>query len=166
MKKLNMRKFLKELITVIAIVAVVSVVMSAIRAPKLSSETLPNFANYTTIDGKPIELNNNRGTIVYIWATWCKMCQLQSSAIEEMTQNYNVVTIASNSGNNQALQQYVEKKGLSFTVINGSGTPLLKQFQVTAYPTIFMYDKKGILRFTEVGYTTSIGLKSRMMLIE
>lgn len=55
-------------------------------------------------------------------------------------------------------------KDLSFHVVNDSEGVLAKQFHVEAYPTTFIYNAKGELQFTEVGYTSTAGLLARIKL--
>jgi len=43
---------------------------------------------------------------------------------------------------------------------------LSRQFKVSAFPTDFIYDTKGKLYSTDVGYTTTAGLLARMKLAE
>ncbi len=61
----------------------------------------------------------------------------------------------------------IEKEhNLNFKVINDVEGVWAKRFKVEAYPTTFIYDSKGELRFTEVGYTTTAGLLARLKMIE
>jgi thioredoxin-related protein len=56
----------------------------------------------------------------------------------------------------------MHEKGLSFRVLNDSEGMWAKQFNVEAYPTTFIYDASGELKFTEVGYTSTVGLLARI----
>jgi thiol-disulfide isomerase/thioredoxin len=166
MKRWSIKKIIKEILVVVVIVGSVSIVMSYLRAPEGAPTALPSFEAYKSIEGTPLKLDPNKETIVYIWATWCKMCQFQSPVIEEMRHSYNVVSIAVGSGNDAKLQKYMKEKEFGFNVINDTQRTLSKMFHIEAYPTLFIYDKTGALRFSEVGYTTTVGLKSRILLAQ
>jgi len=60
----------------------------------------------------------------------------------------------------------MKEKELSFNVVNDAQGVLAKQFHVEAYPTTFIYDAKGELKFTEVGYTSTAGLLARLKMSE
>jgi len=64
------------------------------------------------------------------------------------------------------LFRFINEKKYTFTVINDNNGELAKKFKVSAYPTTFIYDSNGTLQFAEVGYSTTIGLKARLALIE
>ena len=49
-----------------------------------------------------------------------------------------------------------------YKVINDKNGVLAKQFNIAAYPTTFIYDKINNLVFSEVGYTSTLGLFLRM----
>jgi predicted secreted protein len=49
-----------------------------------------------------------------------------------------------------------------FKVVNDEYGLLSTEFNVKAFPTTFIYDKNKNLKFTEVGYTSTFGLKLRL----
>jgi len=51
-------------------------------------------------------------------------------------------------------------------VINDHEGKWREKFKVEVFPTVFVYDGQGKLRFAEVGYTTTAGLLARMMAAE
>jgi thioredoxin-related protein len=55
---------------------------------------------------------------------------------------------------------------LDFNVLNDRGGVWSKKFKIEVFPTTFIYDAKGTLRFTEVGYMTTAGLLARLEWIE
>jgi thioredoxin-related protein len=60
----------------------------------------------------------------------------------------------------------MKKHQLHFKVLNDYDGSWAKRFNVTVFPTTFIYDSSGELRFSEVGYTTTAGLLARMKLVE
>ena len=104
--------------------------------------------------GKPL--------LLHFWATWCPTCKLEAANIQSLSQEYSVLTIAVKSGSDEKINRYLKEHDLDFKVINDSQGLLSQQFSVPAFPTTFIYDKEGKLRFTEVGYTSTWGLYRRM----
>ena len=80
-------------------------------------------------------------------------------------EKYNVISIAVNSKSNENIIEYMKKNNLHFNTINDENGALSKKFKIKAFPTILIYDKNKNLIFTEVGYTSYIGLLLRMIWI-
>ncbi len=72
------------------------------------------------------------------------------------------MTIAVQSGSDSEIKAFLEEKEAGFDVINDEEGELYKRFSVEVFPTTFIYDGKGKLIFSEVGYSTTAGLLARM----
>ena len=166
-KNWKLKKIVKEIVIALLMIFVVSNVMSYLRKPTLESNALPQIEvklldgsafSSKAIEGKPI--------IIHFWATWCPTCKLEAGNIQSVSEKYTVLTIAVQSGDDRKIESYMKKNGLNFKVLNDVDGVWAKKFKVEAYPTTFIYDSKGELRFTEVGYTTTSGILARLKLIE
>jgi thioredoxin-related protein len=82
-----------------------------------------------------------------------------------MKDDVHIITIAVNSGSNEKLQKFMKDREYTYTVINDNSGKLAKKFGVQAYPTTFIYDGSGKLQFSEVGYSTRMGIRARVALI-
>jgi len=138
--------------------------MSYLQKPELSSTQLPE-TKVSLLDSTSYTLEKGKPVVIHFWATWCKVCQLEAQNIETLSKRYEVLTIAVNSGENYKVKEYMEERGLTFKVLNDSDGSWAKKFNVEAFPTTFMYDGAGELKFTEVGYTTTAGLLARMSML-
>jgi thiol-disulfide isomerase/thioredoxin len=106
-------------------------------------------------------------TLVHFWATWCPVCRLEQSSIEALAKEYpNTITVAMQSGEQNAVSKYMREQALTFPVINDSDGLISQTWGVSAVPASFIVDTKGQIRFVEIGYTSSIGLKLRMWLAQ
>ena len=160
----NIKTILKEFFIAVVILFVVANVMSYIRKPNLDTTQLPHMT-LKFLDGSGYRRQKGKPLVVHFWATWCPTCKLEASNIEFISHDYPVVTFAVNSGEKKKIQEYMHKRGLSFNVVNDSDGGWAKKFKVQAYPTTFIYDASGELKFTEVGYTTTAGLLARLKLL-
>jgi len=166
-KNWNIKKILKEIAIALLMIFVVSNVMSYLRKPALESNTLPQIElkllDGTLFSSKAIE---GKPMIIHFWATWCPTCKLEAANIQSVSEKYTVLTIAVQSGKDREIDGYMKENGLRFKVLNDVDGIWAKKFKVEAFPTTFIYDSKGELRFTEVGYTTTAGLLARLKMVE
>jgi len=155
----------KELLLAAAIIAVVLNVVSFLKKPELSSTTLPQFELVSTTD-KQINSRDYVGKplLIHFWATWCPACKFEASNIQSLSKEYQIITIAINSGTDNEINAYLKERALSFDVINDDDGKFASQFSVASFPTTFIYDSNAKIKFSEVGYTSTLGLKLRMWL--
>ncbi len=165
MGKFNLKSILKELLLGAGVLLIVTNIVSYLRQPELSSTHLPKI-DVKLLDGSMYERQEGKSLVVHFWATWCPTCKLEASNIQTLSEHYEVLTIAVNSGEDTKIETYLKERDLSFKVINDKEGNWAKDFNVEAYPTTFIYDAKGELRFTEVGYTSTAGLLARLKYIE
>ncbi|MDH5395873.1 MAG: protein disulfide oxidoreductase [Gammaproteobacteria bacterium] len=127
------------------------------------SGTAPDFSAYT-LNNKSFELyqNTRRPILVHFWATWCPVCKLEQSNIDNIAKDYSVITVAMQSGSNQEVQQFMSEQQLSFNVINDESGLLSKKYNIKGVPVSFVINDKNKIEFVEVGYTTEMGLRLRM----
>ncbi len=123
--------------------------------------------NGVLLDGKSFVLPNKptQPVLVYFWASWCPICRATQGSIDSLARAYpNVITVAMQSGNSGAVQQYMREQGVSFPVINDTDGQVSASWGVQAVPASFIIDTDGKIRYVEIGYTTGIGLRIRLWL--
>ncbi len=168
MNNWSLKKILKEIVTTLLMVFVVSMVINYIRKPDTSNQ----LADIKAMDIYQHEIEfiksekKSYPTIIHFWATWCPTCKLEAPNIEALKDSCNVITVAVNSGTNEEIKSFMDERNFSYRVINDGDGALAKQFGVEVYPTTFIYDRNGTLRFSEVGYSTTVGLKARVALLK
>ena len=117
--------------------------------------------NKKKFDIKNISLND-KPILVHYWATWCPTCKVEASNIQTISQTYNIITIAVQSGSDAKVKKYLDDNNLDFKVINDTDGFYSKKFNIKVFPTTLIYDKNKNLLFSEVGYTSTVGLRLRM----
>jgi len=161
------KKILKEIVLFSVLLFIASNVLSYLRAPKLGNEefikieaVLINGEKFTNKEfaGKPL--------VVHFWGIWCPVCKAEISNIQSISEKYEVLTIAVNSRSDEALQNYMKKNGYDFRVLNDAEGSLAEKYKVEVFPTTFIYDRDGKLKFTETGYTTTAGLLARLAFLK
>ncbi len=165
MKYDRWKKIAKEVVIGVLILFVASNVISYLRKPDLSSDMLP-VIEVKLLDGSSFTAPKGKPLVIHFWGTWCPVCKVESSNIQALSEKYDVLTIAVNSGSDDAIKAYMRERQLDFRVFNDREGKWAKQFDIEVFPTTFIYDAKGSLRFSEVGYTTTAGLLARMAIVE
>ncbi len=164
-KRWSLKYILKEIVTTLLILFIVSMALNYIRKPEINE----NIYSYklTDIKNRKVDFKRYQGKplVVHFWATWCPVCKLEAANIGQLSKEYSVITIAVNSGSNEELISFMKEHRLSYRVIHDKSASLAKKFNIEVYPTTLIYDKVGELKFTEVGYSTTLGLKARLELI-
>lgn len=122
----------------------------------------------TDIKNKSIDFEEyqDEPLVVHFWGTWCPTCKLEASNIQNISEDYNVISIAVNSGSDDELKAYMKEHDLDYRVINDVKGVLAQKFDIGVYPTTLLYNGKGELKFSEVGYSTTLGLQARIELIK
>lgn len=120
-----------------------------------------------TLEGQPYVLAGKpqEPVLVHFWATWCPICRAEEGSIDSLAHdNPNVITVAMQSGSNEAVQKYMREQSVSFPVINDADNQISASWGVQGVPASFIIDRDGKISFVEIGYTTGIGLRFRLWL--
>ncbi len=159
----TMKKFLKEGIITLILAFVLITVIGYFRKPELSFSTLPALT-IPMVNGEEFQTStyHDKPLIIHFWATWCPTCKLEISNFNTIAKEYNLITIAVQSGSNEELKTFMKERELDFPLINDRNGVLAKKFAINAYPTTFIFDKNKEVAFAEVGYTSTWGFKLRM----
>jgi thiol-disulfide isomerase/thioredoxin len=165
MKKWSIKNIIKEIIITAIMIFVISIIVNYIRKPDTYQE-LPKIKTLSINNKEIVFKTDNKPIVIHFWGIWCPTCKLEAPNINKIKDKINTITIAVNSGNNQEIQKFMKENKYNFTVINDNNGILAKKFNIQAYPTTLIYDKNGKLQFSEVGYSTQIGIESRVALID
>lgn len=161
----KIKKYLKETVVFIVMLTLAMNAMSYYRSLDLNKENL-NIKSFKLFDNTEYSIQKNKPILIHFWATWCPTCKFEATNIEKISKDYEVITIAVQSGNKNEIQKYLDNNNLSFKVVNDEDSFYSQKFNIKVFPTTLIYDKKGNQIFSEVGYTTTAGLYSRMLLLK
>ena len=163
--KWSVKKIVKELLVGAVLIFILSNIISYMRKPTLDSNHLPNL-EVTLLDGSTFKHREGKPLVIHFWADWCRVCKVEAPNIETVSKEYEVLTVAVNSGCKEKVKAYMKERGLTFKVLNDVDGTWAKKFKVEMFPTTFIYDSEGELKFTEVGYTTTAGLLARLAVLK
>ncbi|MEA1955760.1 MAG: redoxin domain-containing protein [Campylobacterota bacterium] len=150
--KEKIKHYIKEILLFFIVMTIFANMLSFYKSQDLLKQPLD--INYELKVDKPI--------LIHFWATWCPTCKVEASNIQAISSDYEVLTIVVKSGSNKEIRDYMEDEELNFRFINDNDGYFAQKFNISAYPTTLIYDKDKNLVFSDVGYTSTVGLYLRM----
>lgn len=139
---------------------------------------IPAF-DFTLTDqyGKEHTLSDYKGKVVFLnfWATWCPPCKKEIPDIESLYKEYNlnqdeVVFLGVTNPKSEKYPQnqdeekdkiisFLKNKGYTFPTLFDETGDILKNYNISAFPTTFMIDKEGNI----LGYVPGMMTKDIMV---
>ena len=116
----------------------------------------PNF-EIADLDGKRQKLHDQLGKIVVLdfWATWCGYCVQMIPHERKLMQKYadQPVQLISISGDDdtESVREFLVENPMPWTHWwNGPSGGVVEDWNIQGFPTIFVLDAKGIIRYRNV----------------
>lgn len=83
------------------------------------------------------KMSHESPVLVYFWGTWCSVCKVTSPTINSLSEagKYPIVTIATQSGSNQGLDEFMREHDYSFTTINDKTGAIFDDWQGQVTPS-------------------------------
>ena len=124
--------------------------------------TAPDLANGEWINSEPLKLKDLRGRVVLIdfWTFGCYNCRNTLPTIKAWDARYRdkgltiigVHTPETETERNfEDLRREVAALGIKYPVVSDNDYATWKLYKVEAWPTLFLIDKQGRVRWTHVG---------------
>lgn len=153
--------YFKEILLFLIFITIFANALSLYRSNNLNQEPI-DINSFHLIDGSSYMLTDEKPILLHFWATWCPTCKAEAGNIETISKYFDVITIATKSGDNDDIQNYLESRNLTFKVVNDDDGSLAEKFNISIFPTTIIYDKNREIFYSDVGYTTTLGLWLRM----
>ncbi|MFM2607187.1 protein disulfide oxidoreductase [Vibrio chagasii] len=159
-KPSRLKKWGKELVSMILIVGVVSFAMDFYHSRSMpQGDAVPIVGQ--SIQGEGIDVielsKNGKPVIVYFWATWCGACKFVSPTINSFNDSHQVVSVALSSGPNERVQRFMDAKEYDFPVINDLSGHISRDWGINVTPSVVII-KDGKISSIATGVTSPIGL--------
>jgi len=118
----------------------------------------PNWKSLSTVAGSvPANIGNMRGKVILLdfWATWCGPCRAMSPQLSKWqtalgAQGLSVMGVTSDPV--QVATKTAQALDMRYAVASDGDEATATVYGVRALPTLFVIDKKGVIREVFVGY--------------
>ena len=129
----------------------------------------PEFTG-TSLDGKPYDLNDLRGSVVVVtfWSTRCQICHHEIPKLNRFAGQYDpkkVVFLALSMESEEKISAYLKYSPFNFQILPNSFGVVLKYADRDrsdnldmGFPSFFVIDQQGLVQYRSSGYdkTTSL----------
>lgn len=117
----------------------------------------PSFS-LTGLDKQVYQVDGprDRPVLVNFWASWCGPCRIEAPDLLKLSQKYAGkidvygINVTSNDNLEDAIA-FVESFKLTFPIPLDQKGEVADLYRVTAFPTTYLIDKKGIIRQKVIG---------------
>ena len=159
--KKPLKRYIFEIVMLGLVIGAVFAFQQRNMLPSDGSVQLPD-AQFVTLSGQTTPLlADDKPTLVYIFAPWCSICRISINNLDSLNPDkVNVVRIGVDYQHTEELRRFVDEVGVQGEVLLGN-VQTIRDFKVTAYPSIYILQPDGSVVGRSVGYTTSMGLKLR-----
>ncbi len=123
---------------------------------------------YSSLQGQEVTLTDQTvPTVLYFFATWCTVCKFSTPNLVDLrqdrtTQELNIIGIALSWDDQSQVEDYIQQYDINFPVILAP-PEVGRNFNISAFPTIYIVDNEGKVQSRTAGFTTETGLKLRTM---
>lgn len=135
-------------------------------AALVPNQPAPAFS-VKSLDGKTLDLSELKGKIVVVnfWATWCPPCRAEIPDFVEVYNRFKskgleIVGISVDEMTPRQLQPFIVKNKMSYPVAMATAKLLKDYGPISAIPTTFVVDKKGVVRYAQEGMLDKAALTS------
>lgn len=147
---------------VLLAIAAVLITTIPINAQLRVGQKMPEM-NFKDLNGNEIKIGGKQDKVYLVdfWATWCSPCREAMPYFQELYDKYRdrglmVVGIALDS-TPEEVRAFVEQLKITYPiVIPPNQSEVARRARIRAFPTVYIVDKRGIIRYSEQGFAPEL----------
>lgn len=110
-----------------------------------------------TVEGRPFSLSDLRGRVVLVnfWASWCEPCIDEMPSIQRLRERlagegFEIVAVNFQEGEPR-IRAFLARVPVTFPIVRDTDGGVAKAWQVRIFPSSFVVDPEGQVRYLLVG---------------
>jgi thiol-disulfide isomerase/thioredoxin len=132
----------------------------------------PPPINVWTTTGQNVTFANYKGHVLIIdfFATWCKPCRVSIPHLVELNNKYGkkglqVLGMSLDEGGEKAVKAFIVDKKINYPVAMAN-EEIFNDFGLRSLPTLFVFNKKGVIVERFFGYNDEIAKSMEALIIK
>jgi len=131
---------------------------------KASSDTIPVYRGEQNrrlvlqdLQGRQVDLKTYQGKVVLLnfWASWCPPCVHEIPSMVKLKnqlkdQPFEILAV-NLAEEKPAIEAFIQKHPVNFPILLDPNGTVVKEWKVFAYPSTYLIDKKGQIRYALFG---------------
>ncbi len=132
-----------------------------------SGQVAPDFT-LPAMEGQARALSDMRGkkTLLVFWAPWCGVCGAESGTISSIARSgdegVEVLSVVLGYDGRDTVRRFMDEHEVDYPVLLGDDE-IAEAYAVNKFPTLYVIDEEGRIEHADVGYTTELGLRLRLL---
>jgi len=133
------------------------------------TDTAPDFT-LPDLSGQKVTLSSFKGKPVLLnfWATWCGYCRKERPHLNSLYNSYKdkglVVISVSTDRSVEKVRKYLKDIPADFIVLSDSDGGAAAEYGIRGYPSSFLIDRNGLVKFAFAGYRDWTNASSKKMI--